>query len=345
MKIIEILPELDIGGVERHVIDLSNELAARGHDVLVISAGGQMQSQLSDKVRHMNMPVHKKNPFIGWLCSRRIAHIARSGGYQIIHAHSRVPAWIARWAANAAGIPYVVTAHVDFGNKSPWIYAPYRDAACVICVSEAVREGMKNCFYDNTVIVLNGLDEPKVHWSEKNLEGTVKFLFVGRLSSVKGLQDALRAMPAEMDWTLDVLGDGPMRGELEAIAKERGFENRVVFHGYSDKADEFMAASSCLLFPSYIEGFGLVLARAVQIGLPVLASNINTTRELAGTSYGLIEPRDIIAWRNAIRDFIETRKSSVKIPLSAILTLRKMVDEDERIYNKIINSTGRNIIR
>lgn len=335
MKIIEILPELDIGGVERHVIDLSNELAARGHDVLVISAGGKMQSQLSDKVRHINMPVHKKNPFLGWLCSRRVARIARGEGYQIIHAHSRVPAWIARWAANAAGIPYIVTAHVDFGNKSPWIYSPYREAACVICVSEAVREGMKNCFYDNTVVVLNGLDEPKVHWNEKNLEGTVRFLFVGRLSSVKGLQDALRAMPAKMDWTLDVLGDGPMRGELESIVRERNFTDRIKFHGYSNEADYFMASSSCLLFPSYTEGMPLTLARAVQIRMPVLASDISPVSEMAGTHEGLLQPGDIVAWRDALKSFIKTRKTPVSIPLSAVPTLAKMVDEDERIYKKI----------
>ncbi len=146
-----------------------------------------------------------------------------------------------------------MTAHVVFGNKSPWIYAPYRDAARVICVSNAVREGMKECFYDNTQVVLNGLDEPKVRWNEKNLEGPVRFLFVGRLSPVKGLHDALRAMPEDMEWTLDVLGDGPMRAELEEISKERGFTERVIFHGYSDKADDFMARSSCLLFPSYTE--------------------------------------------------------------------------------------------
>ena len=62
MKIIEILPELDIGGVERHVIDLTKELALRGHDVLVISAGGKMQCQLSEKIAHLDMPVHKKIP-------------------------------------------------------------------------------------------------------------------------------------------------------------------------------------------------------------------------------------------------------------------------------------------
>lgn len=189
MKIIEILPELDIGGVERHVIDLTKGLALRGHGVLVISAGGKMQRQLSENVAHLDMPVHKKNPLTGWLCARKISKLAAADGYQLIHAHSRVPAWIARWVSRMTGIPYIVTAHVDFGNKSRWIYSPYRDAARVICVSEAVREGMKDCFYDNTQVVLNGLDEPSVSWKKDNLKGTAKFLFVGRLSPVKGLHD------------------------------------------------------------------------------------------------------------------------------------------------------------
>ncbi|WP_300260518.1 glycosyltransferase family 4 protein [uncultured Cloacibacillus sp.] len=335
MTVIEILPELDIGGVERHVIDLANELTARGHEVTVISAGGKMQSQLSERVRHIDMPVHKKNPFTIWACSRKIAELARMDKVQLIHAHSRVPAWIARWAAKGAGVPYVVTAHVVFGNKSPWIYAPYRDAARVICVSNAVREGMKDCFYANTQVVLNGLDEPKVRWNKKNLEGPVKFLFVGRLSPVKGLHDALRAMPEDMEWTMDVLGDGPMREELETITKERGFTERVKFHGYSDKADDFMARSSCLLFPSYTEGMPLTLARAVQIGIPVIASDIPPVSEMAGTSDNLLPAGDIPAWREAIADFIKTRLAKVTIPLSSVPTLAKMVDADEQIYGEV----------
>lgn len=336
LKIIEILPELDIGGVERHVIDLSNELTARGHEITVISAGGKMQSQLSGAVRHVDMPVHKKNPFTIWACSRKIAALARREGFQLIHAHSRVPAWIARWAAGSARVPYIVTAHVVFGNKSPWIYAPYRDAARVICVSNAVREGMKACFYDNTQVVLNGLDEPKVRWSEENLRGPVKFLFVGRLSPVKGLHDALRAMPEDAKWTLDVLGDGPMREELEKITKERGFTERVKFHGYSDKADDFMARSSCLLFPSYTEGMPLTLARAVQIGIPVIASDIPPVSEMAGSSENLLPPGDVAAWRYAIADFIRTRRAKVNIPLSSVPTLARMADEDERIYKEVL---------
>ena len=66
MKILYILPELQIGGVERHVIDLANELTARGHETMVVSAGGRMEEQLYKGVRILHLPVHKKNPFTGY---------------------------------------------------------------------------------------------------------------------------------------------------------------------------------------------------------------------------------------------------------------------------------------
>jgi glycosyltransferase involved in cell wall biosynthesis len=339
MKIIEILPELDIGGVERHVIDLSNELARRGHKILVVSAGGQMQKQLSAAVEHRCLPVHKKNPFTGYFCACKISKWVKNEGWQIIHAHSRVPAWIAMWVSSMANIPFVVTAHVDFGTKTHWIYKPYRKAAITICVSEAVREGMKDCFYDNTQVVINGLDEPKVNWVRPK-EPPVKLLFVGRLSYVKGVQDVLRAMPADMNWTFDIVGDGPMADELKKLAKELNISDKVNFHGFSDKTDEYMAQSSCLLFPSREEGFGLVLARAAQIGLPFIASNISPFVELTGTSQGLLPPGNINMWHDAIIDFITTGQSKVSIPLKNIPTLSRMVDNDEKIYSDLINHRG-----
>lgn len=337
MKIIEILPELDIGGVERHVIDLSSELARRGHKILVVSAGGKMLRQLSPEVEHRLLPVHKKNPVTGWLCARKISEWVNTEGWQIIHAHSRVPAWIASWAASRSKIPYLVTAHVDFGNKSPWIYAPYRGAAKVICVSSAVREAMKACFYSNTQVILNGLDEPKTKWAKRD-EKAVRFLFVGRLSPVKGLQDALQALPCGGAWTLDVLGDGPARGDWEEEAKKLGLSEQVTFHGFSDEADRYMAEASCLLFPSYTEGMPLTLARAIQIGIPVLASDIPPVSEMLGSRKGLIAPGDIEGWRSAINKFIETRKAPCDFPKESVPTLSSMTDAVEKIYSELASA-------
>ena len=338
MKILHILPELEIGGVERHVIDLSNELRARGDEVTVVSAGGRMEKQLQDGVRTLHLPVHKKNPFTGYYSARRIARIVSEEKYDIIHAHSRVPAWIAMWASRMSSVPYIVTAHVDFGTKTPWIYTPYRNASRVICVSDAVRTAMKDCFYDNTIVIVNGIKKPEERWNEALREQN-RLLFVGRLSSVKGLQDVIRALPADVNWTLDVVGDGPQRTEWESLCRERGFSERVVFHGFSDRVEHFMANSSCLLFPSYNEGMPLTLAQAVLVGIPVLASAIQPVIELKGDADGLLPPGDTAAWNSALSAFLKHRNSCLVFPPSRVPTLEHMVDQVKEVYQ---NSAARN---
>lgn len=332
MKIIEILPELDVGGVERHVIDLSNELARRRHEVLVISAGGRMEAQLSPDVKKQHLPVHKKNPFTILSCASKISELIKKEKYQIIHAHSRVPAWIAMYAADKADIPFVVTAHSEFSTKKPWIYKPYRQAGTTICVTEAVREAMKSCFYDNTQVILNGLDTPKVTHKKPD---SAKFLYVGRISQVKGIQDCLRALPPELDWTFDIVGIGPYEKELKKLAAELGIAGRVFFRGFSDNPDKYMANSSCLLFPSHEEGFGLVLARAAQIGLPFIVSDIPPFVELTGGK-GLVPSENIDELRKAIVKFIKTGKTEASIPAENIPTIEKMTDATERIYDDLI---------
>ena len=337
MKIMHILPELQIGGVERHVIDVANAQAERGHGVTVISNGGQMESQLSPSVKRVHLPVHKKNPFTALYSARKAAALAAREGTEIVHAHSRVPAFIAMLASRRAGIPYVVTAHSVFGTQTRWIYAPYRAADAVICVSKAVQDGMKNCFYDNTRVILNGFAQPERHWNPSNRSAN-RLLFVGRLSNVKGLQDVLKALPVEMSWTLDVVGDGPQRAEWERIAQERGISDRVTFHGYSDDVERFMAEASCLLFPSYTEGMPLTLAQAILVGLPALASDIRPVAEMKGDKIGLLPPGDIAAWKNALTDFLNGDLTPPEFPLSAVPTMESMVDGILKTYSDCISA-------
>lgn len=336
MKIIEILPELDMGGVERHVIDLSNELAERGHGVLVISAGGKMQNQLSDKVEHRILNVNKKNLFTGFFCTKKIASWIKNEGWQIVHAHSRVPAFIAWWASSMARIPWLYTAHACYSLNAGLM--PLKHADAVICVSDTVQRHLKNYLPSYNLVVLNALPTPEVLWTPKSNE-IIKFLFVGRLTKIKGLQVVIEALGriTRKNWTLDVLGDGPMKEELEKLSESFKIRNKIMFHGYSDQVDMFMASSSCLLFPSYIEGYGLTLARAVQIGLPVIASDIATVVEMAGETQGLLPPGDIEAWCKALIEFIDTGKTKTNIPLSNISTMDKMVDANESIYRELLN--------
>ncbi len=331
MKILHVLPELQIGGVERHVVDLANELRARGHAVGVVSRGGRMESQLADGVRRLRMPVHRKNPLTAYVCACRIAKLVAAEGWDLLHAHSRVPAWIAMWASRMSGAPCVVTAHCEFGHKMPWIYVPYRRAARVICVGESVREAMKSCFYANTTVIVNGVKAPGERWNPE-MSGRGRLLFVGRLSDAKGLQDVLKALPADCPWTLDVVGEGPARGDWEAICRERGIAGRVTFHGYSDQVGRFMANASCLLFPSYKEGMPLTLAQAAIVGVPVLASDIASVAELKGDSKGLVPVGDVDAWKRAFETHLRRGRPFPVFPGGRVPTLARMVDQTLDVY-------------
>lgn len=335
MRIIQILPELDIGGVERHVIDLSNELAERGHNLLVVSNGGQMQNQLSDKVRHRCLPVHKKNPFTAWLCSMKISSWIRREGWQIIHAHSRVPAWISWRASSKTKIPWIYTAHACYSLN--YGLMPLKHARYVISVSETVQDHIKDCLPENFTVIPVALQEPMVRWDSSNRSKN-RFIFVGRLTKIKGLDTVIEALGKLKDdnWTLDVIGDGPERQDLESLTKKLQISDKVIFRGYSDQVDYFLANSSCLLFPSHTEGMPLTLARAVQIGIPVIASDIPSVVEILGTEVGLLQPGDVKAWSFSIRNFINTRKPEISFSCSSISTFKKMADANESIYKDLI---------
>jgi len=155
LKIAEILPEFHEGGVERHVLLLSNALAGMGHQVTVITAGGKLEEKLDPGVEIWRLPVHRKNPVTGLYSALKIAGRAKREEWDILHAHSRVPAWIAWWTASMAGIPWAVTAHARYSLN--YGLRPIREADGAICVSLAVQEHLKGLLPKNSVVIRNGL--------------------------------------------------------------------------------------------------------------------------------------------------------------------------------------------
>jgi len=337
IKIAHILPELGEGGVERHVLMLSGQQHLEGLEVYVVSAGGKLVSQLAEGVRHIHFPVHRKDPLTVIYCAVRLAVLFKKTKIDIIHAHSRVPAWIAMFASKFSGKPYIVTAHAYFSTQARWIYIPYRRADKVICVSKAVQSGMQKCFAGNTVVVRNGMPPAKNSW--KGSGGSrVNFLFVGRLTQLKGLQDILQVLSTvQGNWQLDILGDGPWRIQLEEMAKSFMLGEKVIFHGFQENTDAWMARSDCLLFPSYIEGMPLTLARAIQIGIPVLASDIEPVREMVSEENGLLKPGDLSSWRKAIEIFMETKQVRAAFDKNTIPTILQMAEEVQSVYASAVS--------
>ncbi|MBQ7544789.1 MAG: glycosyltransferase [Synergistaceae bacterium] len=329
MRILYVVPGFDEGGAEFHVLNLIRELSKRGHDITLASSGGHLERELPEGIRSIHLPLWRKNPLVVLYCAFRLSRLGR---FDVIHAHSRVPAWAAWLAARLTGSKWLMTAHA-FYSHNPGLL-PLRHADGVICVSEAVRHDLAGYLPQNVITIPNGITPPKFRHrgSARN-----RLLFVGRLTRLKGLDDALRAL-SELKgyaWSLDVLGEGSQHAELEELAESLGIGERVRFHGAvsNDDAEEFMAFSSCLLFPSHSEGMGLVVLEALSIGLPVIASDLEALRDFAEGE--LVPDGDVSAWREAIRRFFEEGTASPLNP-EKIITVQEMACRVEKFCLSVL---------
>jgi hypothetical protein len=110
LKVVQLLPELNEGGVERGVVELNRELVAQGIDSIVISAGGRLESQIAaGGGRHLQMDVASKNIItVPWRL-RQLRELLTDLAPDILHARSRVPAWLTLLANRTLNIPFVTT--------------------------------------------------------------------------------------------------------------------------------------------------------------------------------------------------------------------------------------------
>jgi len=333
MRILHIVPEFEEGGVERYVLKLAGEQLTHGHQVFLATAGGKLEPLLPREVKVLHLPVQRKNPITGLYCTLCLA--LKSRQWDILHAHSRVPAWIAWWTSSLTKLPWIMTAHSTYSLNAGLI--PFKHASGVICVSDAVKRHLEGHLPARAVTVPNGAQKPSLFWEGKGFPGNPRFLFVGRLAPVKGLDTALRALGGlkARKWTLDVIGDGPQRSELETLTAELGLEERVTFHGFRDDVEKWMASSGCLLFPSRQEGLPLTIVEALSIGLPILGSDIEPISPLA--SGPLLPPGDVDAWREAMAKVLDGGAAS---PFSAerLITFEETVNRVEAFYREVLEN-------
>ena len=330
MNILHIVPEFEEGGVERYVVQLCHEQAKHAHTLTLATRGGKLEKFLPDSVRVLHLPVHRKNIFTGLYSAHKLSLLPK---FDIIHAHSRVPAWIAWRLSALTGTRWVMTAHAPYSLNAGLI--PLKHACGVICVSEAVKSHLTDRLPPLAITIPNGVRKPRYSWNGQYFPENTRLLYVGYLAKRKGVNIALEALGrlTGYAWTLDVLGDGSHREELEGLVRELGLSDRVKFWGFRDDAEKFMSRAACLLFPSYQEGLPLTVNEALAVGLPVLASDIEPLRPLADGE--LVPVGDVDAWTEAIRRVLEGGAAS---PLRAdrLTTFEETAQRTEDFYREVL---------
>ncbi len=304
MHIVQILPELNQGGVETIVLTLNRELVKRGHTSTVISNGGTLAPQIeADGGRHITLDVCSKNPltFFSRVCKLQKVLASEfkvqssSGEPLILHAHSRVPAWLARFANKKLNVPFVTTVH-GFNSVSRYSEIMTKGDR-VICVSNPVRDYILENYSvdrDRIRVIHSGIDLAKFDparinrqridalRSELGLQGKQLVTSVGRITELKDYETFIKAISLAIESNPDIraLIVGNVRAdkqtyhqELQQLVQHLNLEKHVHFLPHCPDLPELYTLSSVVVSCSKKpESFGLTLIEALAMNTPVIAT-------------------------------------------------------------------------
>ncbi|MDE2228461.1 MAG: glycosyltransferase family 4 protein [Alphaproteobacteria bacterium] len=328
--VLQVLPALVGGGVERGTVDVAAALAGAGWRSLVASAGGPMTRELARAgAVHFTLPLASKNPLVMRANIGRLAALIRQHDVDIVHARSRAPAWSARAAAQRTGVHFLTTFHNAYGGRS-WFKRRYNAVMAggelVIANSNFVAEHAVATYgipRDRIRVIHRGVDvarfDPEKVSAERMArlaqewrlpDGVPVVMLPGRLSRWKGhfvLVEAMKRLNRPQIHTLVVGGGGGERYRARLAAAIARAGSTVTFRVLDECRDmpaAYMLADVVVSASTEPEGFGRVVVEAQAMGRPVVATAHGGAVEtvVAGETGWLVPPGDADALGDAIAE-------------------------------------------
>ncbi|MEO5565183.1 MAG: glycosyltransferase [Luteimonas sp.] len=362
LTVVQLLPALESGGVERSTLEIADALVKAGHRALVVSAGGRLVPALgATGARHLELDIGRKS----LLSLRHVATLRRLFARErvdIVHARSRLPAWLARLALRAgAGPHFVTTVH---GLNTPSRYsAVMTTGERVVCVSDTVREFVLRNYPDvepaRLQVIERGIDPadfPRAPLPDPAARAEVAalhpqlggdgplLLLPGRGTRLKGHADALHLLATlRADgcdarlWMPGARDPGRLAyvAELLAQAAQAGLADVVAITAPTSAIALAYAASDLVLQLSHKpEAFGRTVIEALSVGRPVLGWNQGGVGELLGRWWpqGAVEPFDAAELAAAVRRTLaQVVAPEVRMPD----TLRAMQEATLSLYDEL----------
>jgi len=368
MNVLQIVPELNAGGVERTAIEVAGALSAAGHGAHVASAGGRLEGELraAGGVLHM-LPMATKNPLAWGGNAKALEAIIGEHAIDIVHARSRAPAFAARTAAKAAGVRWMTTYHGIYNAPDGMLGAPKRAYNAVMASGEVViansgytaahimaehgteearirvvPRGVDMARFDPARIAGSARQAVRAEWGVR--PGETVWLLPGRLTRWKGQEVAIRALALVDNARLILMGDLQGResygATLATMMAERGVAGRVSLHAHSADMPLMMAASDVVLSASTDpEAFGRVAAEAQAMGKPVVATAHGGALETVedGVTGRLVAPGDAKALAEGCEEVAEwPKRTYARERISRLYSDSRMTSDVLQIYGGLL---------
>ena len=326
--VLQVLPCLVSGGVERGTVELAGALVEAGWTSYVASGGGPLEREIARAGgKHLTLPLASKNPLIMRRNTVELKRLIRQLGIDVVHARSRAPAWSACAAARATGRCFVTTFHNVYGARTA-LKRRYNSVMArgdrVIAISDFVADHAAHVYgvgRDRLRTIPRGVDlqvfDPNWVGAQRivNLarqwrlpDGVPVVMLPGRLTRWKGGLDFIAAIaklgPRDICCVLAGSEQRPgFRREIEAAIRENGLAGlfRIV-EECRDMPAAYMLADVVVSASRDPEGFGRIIVEAQAMGRPVIATDHGGAREtiVPGITGWLVPPGDPAALAAAI---------------------------------------------
>ncbi|OPL12314.1 MAG: hypothetical protein AVO34_07330 [Firmicutes bacterium ML8_F2] len=303
--------------------------------------------------------VHPIRPLQDWQALREIKTVLQELQPDLVATHSNKAGLLGRWAARSLGLPVVHTSHgfLFTGREKSTaglfyrfiekVFASMGDRVIVVAESERqAADALKVIADEKMAVIHNGLPDIKENWQADPGAEPPGIVMVARFAAPKDHLTLLKALSGlkDLQWSLELVGDGSGRLEAEKLVEDLGIGDRVEFLGMRLDVQVVLARNQIFVLSSRREGFPLGILEAMRAGLPVVASDIGGVKEAVadGRSGLLFPPGSVEKLKQALAELLRGPELRRKMGAEGrrrykqFFNLEQMVDKTLSLYRKML---------
>lgn len=370
--VLQVVPSLITGGVERGAVDMAAALTKAGGTAIIASEGGHLEYELQRiGALHLRLPMASKNPLVMARNITRLKKAIIEHDVDIVHARSRAPAWSSYFAAKGTGRHFITTFHAPY-NIANGLKRRYNAIMTkgerVIAISQFIAGHIEENYKverSKLRVVQRGVDLRHFDPDQVSAERVVKLatdwrlpdgvplvMLPGRLTRWKGQAILLEALKElrDLDFCCALVGSDQgrtsYRQELERQIIANDLAGKAfIFDNCTDMAAAYMLSDVVVSASTDPEGFGRVVSEGQAMGRPVVASDHGGAREqvIPGTTGFLFNNNDASSLAKALRTALtlssEERAKLSKIAINRVQTLfskDRMCNATLGLYNELM---------
>jgi glycosyltransferase involved in cell wall biosynthesis len=320
------------GGLEKHVMELTNGLAELGHQVSLVA-----HSKYADRVlpqvsfTAVDLSKSRRNPMVLWQLYQAI----KQSNPDVIHVHANKAVAMVAPLLKWLQVPSVATLHNIKANLNA-----FKKFDRVITVSRRVASQFVD--QQKIRIVLNGVHPSKQAIVDKTWQADhVQAISVGRLVPAKGFDLLIEAWKG-INAKLWIVGSGPDQSQLEQQVQSSGLGDKISFLGHRDDIPQLISNSDFFVIASHNEGGPYTLSEALLLKRPVLSTDVGMVPEVLPAEY-VVEPNNVAALHTLIAQNIQ-QPDKLKHAFEAVyqlaneqLTFEAMLRNTVAVYQEVIS--------